>query len=31
MGWEFRVVAIVASFVEALICFLGRKEGKVVV
>jgi len=31
MGWGFRVVEIVASFVEALVHFLGKKEGKVVV
>ena len=31
MGWGFRVMAVVATFVESLVCFLGKKEGKVVV
>jgi hypothetical protein len=31
MGWRFRVVAVVAALLEALVHFLGKKEGKVVV
>jgi hypothetical protein len=29
MGWGFRAVAVVATLVEALVHFLGKKEGKV--
>jgi hypothetical protein len=29
MGWGFRAAAVVAALVEALICFFGKKEGKV--